>query len=300
MLALTILGSNSAIAAFGRNPTSQLLQTNEDFLLIDCGEGTQMQMSKFKVKKSKINHIFISHLHGDHYFGLVGLISSMALQNRSNDLHLYAPPPLKDIIDLQLKVADATLPFNLLFHGLGEDGVIADLPTLTVSSFKVCHRIDCWGFKFKEKTNLRSIVPSRAKAYEIPPDFYSRLQSGEDYVNAKGTIIPNDQVTVEGPHASQYAYCADTKFDKSIVECVKNSDLIYYETTYLKDRQELAESRYHSTTVDAASVAKAAKAGKLIIGHFSSKYEQLENFLTETKEIFTNTELAIEGTCFKI
>lgn len=300
MLALTILGSNSALAAYGRNPTAQILQTNEEFILIDCGEGTQMQMARYKIKKSKISHIFISHLHGDHYFGLIGLLSSMALLNRSIDLHLFGPPQLIDIIDIQLKVADSNLPFKLYFHALGEPGVIADLPTLKVSSFKVSHRISCWGFIFKEKTIARSLNPERLKSFEVPSAYFSRLQNGEDYINSKGTIVPNSELTVAGPTAKKYAYCADTKFDESIIESIKDCDLVYHETTYLKDRQDSAALRFHSTTIDAGTIAVKANVKKLIIGHFSSKYEKLDDFLTETTSIFENTELAIEGACFKI
>lgn len=300
MLALTILGSNSALAAYGRNPTAQVLQTNEEFILIDCGEGTQMQMARYKIRKSKISHILISHLHGDHYFGLIGLLSSMALLNRVNDLHLFGPPELKDIIDLQLKVADSTLPFKLYFHALGNPGVIADLQTVKISSFKVSHRINCWGFNFQEKTILRSLEPERLKSYEVPPEYFTRLQNGEDYINSKGTIIPNSELTVEGPKSRKYSYCADTKFDDSIIENIKDSDLLYYETTYLKDKQDIATLRFHSTTCDAGTIALKANVKKLIIGHFSSKYERLDEFLDETCSIFKNTELAIEGACFRI
>ncbi len=300
MLALTILGSNSALAAYGRNPTSQVLQTNEEFILIDCGEGTQTQMSKYKIRKSKISHIFISHLHGDHYFGLIGLLSSMALLNRVNDLHLFGPPELIDIINLQLKVADSILPYKLYFHPLGEPGIVADLQTVKIKSFKVSHRINCWGFIFQEKTILRSLDPERLKSYEVPSEYFSKLQNGEDYINSKGTIIPNDELTIPGPVAKKYCYCADTKFDESIVDNVKGCDLLYHETTYLKDKQENAALRFHSTTLDAGTIANKANVKKLIIGHFSSKYEKLDEFLTETCCVFENTELAIEGSCFRI
>ncbi|MEO5966830.1 MAG: ribonuclease Z [Ferruginibacter sp.] len=300
MLALTILGSNSALAAYGRNPTAQVLQSNEEFILIDCGEGTQMQMAKYKIKKSKISHIFISHLHGDHYFGLIGLLSSMALQNRVNDLHLFGPPELIDIINLQLKVADSTLPYKLYFHALGEAGIIADLQTIKINSFKVSHRINCWGFIFQEKTILRSLDPEKLNAFEVPSEYFNKLQNGEDYKNAKGTIISNDELTKPGPIAKKYCYCADTKFDESIVAHVKDCDLLYHETTYLKDKQENAVLRFHSTTVDAGTIANKANVKKLIIGHFSSKYEKLDDFLNETCCVFENTELAIEGSCFRI
>ncbi len=300
MLALTILGNNSAIPAYDRNPTAQVLQCTDESFLIDCGEGTQMQMSKYKIKRSRINHIFISHLHGDHYFGLIGLITSMSLLNRTQDLHLHAPPQLEQLIKLQLDFASTQLNFPLHFHGIDAEGLVVETNKMTVHSFKVQHRIDCWGFLFKEKKNPRKLDPERAKIYEIPSAFYDRLQQGEDYITKKGTIVPNEEVTTEAPLPKTYAYCADTVFDESIAEKVKGVDLLYHETTYLKDLQERAADRYHSTTVQAGAIAKKAGVTKLLIGHFSSKYECLDEFLTETAEVFENTELAIQGCCYII
>jgi ribonuclease Z len=300
LLVLTILGNNSAIPAFGRNPTSQILQTQDEAYLIDCGEGTQLQLSRYKIKRNKISHIFISHLHGDHYFGLIGLISSMALLGRTAELFLHAPAPLRQIIVLQLDAANNKLPFALHFCELGEESVIFDGKKITVSSFKVNHRIDCWGFLFREKKNPRKIDPERAKAYEIPSAFYDALHRGDDYVTKKGTIIPNEEVTVAASPAKSYAYCADTVYDESIVEKVQAVDLLYHEATYLKDLHLRAAERFHSTTVQAGAIAQKAGVKKLLIGHFSSKYEELDTFLEETIGVFPNTELALEGVCYKI
>lgn len=300
MLVLTILGNNSAIPAFGRNPTSQVLQTQDENFLIDCGEGTQLQLSRYKIKKSKISHIFISHMHGDHYFGLIGLISSMALMGRTADLNLYAPLYLQEIIRLQLKAADNTLPFNLHFFPLGEEGIILDSKKITVSCFKVIHRIDCWGFLFREKKNPRRIDPDRTKAYEIPASFYEALQAGLDYTTKKGTIIPNEEVTTASSAPKSYAYSADTIYDETIAKKVWGVDLLYHEATYLKDLHERAAAHFHSTTVQAATIAEKAGVKKLLIGHFSSKYETLDEFLKEATSVFPNTELALEGTCYKI
>ena len=300
MLALTILGNNSAIPAYGRNPTAQVLQTNETAYLIDCGEGTQLQMTKYKIKRSKINHIFISHLHGDHYFGLIGLLTSMGLLGRITDLHLYAPPVLEKIIQLQLDAAAAVLPYTLYFHAITAEGPIANDKKVWVECFRVQHRIDCWGFLFREKKNPRSIDPEKVKAYEIPAAYYEELQKGKDYTTKKGTIIANDTVTIAAPATKTYAYCADTIYDETICDKVKAVDLLYHETTYLKDLHERAGARFHSTTIQAAAIAKKAGVKKLLIGHFSSKYELLDEFLAETCEVFENTELAIEGSCFII
>lgn len=300
MLALTILGNNSALPAFDRNPTAQVLQTLDESFLIDCGEGTQMQMTKYKIRRSKIGHVFISHLHGDHYFGLIGLLTSMSLLSRTQELHLYAPAALETIIRLQLEVADTHLSYPLHFHALQEEGLIHDGKKIQVHCFKVLHRIACWGFLFRQKKNPRKLDAARAVTYEIPSAFYEKLQQGEDYVNKKGTIIPNEEVTTAATKPKSYAYCADTIYDEGLAEKIKEVDLLYHETTYLKDLPERAAARYHSTTIQAAAIAKKANVKKLLIGHFSSRYETLDEFLTEAVEVFENTELALEGVCYQV
>ncbi|MBC7534145.1 MAG: ribonuclease Z [Ferruginibacter sp.] len=300
MLALTILGNNSAIPAFGRNPTAQILQNDDEAFLIDCGEGTQLQMSKYKIKKGKISHVFISHLHGDHYFGLIGLLTSMSLLNRTQDLHLYAPPLLENILQLHLDAAATTLCYKVYFHALGDEGPIANTKRMNIACFKVKHRIDCWGFLFSEKKRPRSIDPERVRLYEIPASFYPQLQKGEDYTTKKGVLIANADVTNAATKHKTYAYCADTIYDETLSAKIKDVDLLYHETTYLKDQHERAAARFHCTTTQAAEIAKKGGVKKLIIGHFSSKYEVLDQFLVEAKEVFEHTELALEGACYKI
>jgi ribonuclease Z len=300
MIAVVILGNNSAIPAHGRNPTAQVLLTQEENYLIDCGEGTQMQFSRYNIKRSKINHIFISHLHGDHYFGLIGLLTSMGLLGRTLPLYLYAPAALEAIISLQLKVADTVLPYPLHFCPLASEGIILDDKKITVSCFAVQHRIECWGFLFKEKKNPRKVLGDEARRHEIPASFYSQLQKGSDYTTKEGTIIPNEAVTIATPAPKLYAYCADTIYDENLIDKVKGASLLYHETTYLKDQAERAAARYHSTTEQAATIAHKAGVKKLLIGHFSSKYEVLDDFLTEATAVFENTELALEGACYKI
>jgi ribonuclease Z len=300
LLSLTILGNNSAIPAFGRNPTSQVLQNLDECFLIDCGEGTQLQLTRYKIRRSKINHIFISHLHGDHYFGLIGLISSMGLQGRTAALYIYAPALLENILLLQLEAAKTTLPFPLHFKALEGEGSIYVGQKITVEIFKVSHRIDCWGFLFRERKNPRSLDPERVKSYEIPASFYDALQKGSDYTTKKGTIIPNEEVTIPNTAGRSYAYCADTIYDERIAEKVKQVNVLYHEATYLKDLEERAAARFHSTTTQAASIALKAGVDRLLIGHFSSKYELLDEFLSEASEVFPQTELALEGLCFKI
>ncbi len=295
MFAVTILGNNSAIPAYNRHPTAQVVQTNENSFLIDCGEGTQMQLDRYKMRRSRINDIFISHLHGDHYFGLIGLLTSMGLSGRKNELHIYAPEQLKAVIDLQLQIANAQLPFELHFHALQNECIIKDGSKIIVESFKVKHRIECWGFLFREKKNLRKIVPGEVEQHNIPTSFYDNLQKGENFVDENKRVIKNELLTVALSPPKTYAYCADTIYYEPIIDKIKNVDLLYHEATYLHALQQKAHSRFHSTAIEAAMIAAKAGVKKLLIGHFSSMYETLEDFKTEACTVFEQTELAIEG-----
>ena len=295
MIAVTILGNNSAVPSHNRHPSAQVLQTAEHIVLIDCGEGTQMQMNFYKIKKSRINHIFISHLHGDHYFGLIGLINSLALNNRLNDLHIYAPGKLKAILDIQL---DGDLPFKLCFHPLNNEEMLFEDKKLSVECFQVNHRIECWGFLFREKKNLRKINMEQVKNYKVPKAFYENLHRGEDYLNDANQWIKNEILTISVEPPKSYAYCADTAFHEPIAEKIKGVDLVYHESTYLAELEKKAADRFHSTSKQAATIAKKAGAKKLLLGHFSSMYDTLEKFKEEACGIFENTEIAEEGTCY--
>jgi len=298
MFGVTILGNNSALPAYDRHPTAQVVTLNDQLFLIDCGEGTQMQLSKYKIRRSKISHIFISHLHGDHYFGLPGLLTSFSLMSREADLHLHAPEPLKQILDLQFSSADTRFTFKVHFHPLKEEGLIVDEDKFTVECFKVMHRIECWGFIIREKKKPRKIDTNRILKYDIPLIFYERLKGGEDYITKKGERILNELVTIPNTAAESYAFCGDTIYHEAIAEKVKNTTLLYHEATFLKDQEERATTRFHTTTVQAGKIALLAKAKNLLIGHFSSKYETLQPFLEETSEVFPRTQLAIEGVTY--
>ncbi len=299
MLAVTILGNNSALPAFDRHPTAQVVTIDDNMFLVDCGEGTQMQMAKYRIRRSRINHIFISHLHGDHYFGLIGLITSMGLLGREHDMHLHAPAPLKELLDMQLKVADTVLPFTLHFHPLRE-GLIVNEDKFKVHCFKVSHRIPCWGFRFEQVKAPRRLLPEKAIAMGIPASFFDQLKRGENYTTKTGLLIKNESVTLAAPAPLSYAYSADTKYDETIIAHVKGVNLLYHETTYLKDLADRAIKRFHCTTEQAATIALKAGVGRLIIGHFSSKYEVLHEFENEAREVFANTELALEGVTYKV
>jgi ribonuclease Z len=299
MLAVTILGNNSALPAYDRHPTSQLVTLDDQLFLVDCGEGTQVQLSKYRIRWGRINHIFISHLHGDHYFGLPGFISSMGLLHRENELHLFAPAPLKEILDLQLKAAATVLPYALHFHPLEEEGVLVKTDRFKVSCFATKHRIPCWGFRFDQVKAPRRVNPEKAIQHNVPSSFYDRLKLGEDYETKTGELIRNELVTDPAPKPQSYAYSADTIYDEELIEKVQGVDMLYHETTYLKDLNDRAASRFHSTTTQAACIAKKANVGRLLIGHFSSKYDKLDVFRDEACEVFPNTDLALEGVTYK-
>jgi ribonuclease Z len=298
MLSVTILGNNSAVPAYDRHPTCQVVSNNYYTFLVDCGEGAQIQMMKYKIRRSRISHIFISHLHGDHFFGLAGLITSFGLLGRTQDLHVFAPGPLREIIEMQLQAGDAVLPYPLFFHKINNAGVLLNDDKMKVECFKTTHRIECYGFKFTEKKKPRRLHEQKAREYGIPAAFYNRLCEGEDYTSQQGAIIKNEWVTEPAPPGKVYAYCGDTKYDEKLVKYIKQADLIYHETTYLDNQREKAESRFHSTSKQAAALALKAAAGKLLIGHFSSRYETLDEFETEAREVFPNSHIAVEGVCY--
>ena len=300
MFAVTILGNNSAVPAFDRHPTSQVVTFNGQNFLIDCGEGTQIQMINYKIRRSKISHIFISHLHGDHYFGLVGLINTFGLLNHKQELHVYGPNPLQTIIELQLKVADTKLCYDLHFHTISKEGILVNNENMEIACFRTNHRIECYGFVFREKKQPRKINIAKATEYNVPFTVFEKLKDGYDYTSPSGQIIKNELLTDTALPSRTYAFCADTKYDEAVLKHIKNADLVYHETTYLDLLRDRAVERYHSTSKQAALIAKKANVKKLLIGHFSSKYDTLEEFEKEAREVFLNTELALEGVTYKV
>jgi ribonuclease Z len=300
-LKVTILGNNSALPAFGRHPTAQGVSVYGELLLIDCGEGTQVQMQRFGLRWRSMHHIFISHLHGDHYFGLPGLINSMSLLGRVAPLHLYAPAELKPILNSIMEVADTVLSYPFYFHPLPEGtSLLVDDPSFSVTCFPVNHRIQCHGFLVERKTRGRKLLPDKCSEYGIPSGFYERLKQGEDYVGEDGKVISNEWVTEDGPSVKKYAYCADTLFTDSFLPVIQGADTIYHECTYLEKDADKAAKRYHSTAAQAARLAKLANAKQLLLGHFSSKYKDLEPFRDEAVDIFPNTLVSIEGTAYEV
>lgn len=298
-MTVTILGNNSALPAFGRYPTAQVVTVHEYLCLLDCGEGAQMRMQQFGVRSDRINHIFISHMHGDHYLGLVGFISSLSLKGRARDLFIFCPKELKKIIDLQLPW---DLGFKLVYHFLeeGRSEVLVDTDKMCISCFPVYHSVPTHGFLFEEKKRKRRLLPEKLREFEIPKYFYKQLSDGMDYERQDGTIIRNEWVSEAGPTAKRYAYTADTRYAPEIIPFIQEVDMLYHETTYLHDLVYKAEQRSHSTALQAATIAKEAQVKQLLIGHFSSKYKYLEPFLDEVKAVYPSVRLALEGETFDV
>lgn len=291
---VTILGFNSATPKANANPTAQLINVNERYLLIDCGEGTQVQLRRAKAKFSRINHVFISHLHGDHVFGLIGFISTMQLMGKETDLNIFGPKGIKDFIENQLKHTRAHSSFQLIFHELDhkDSRLIFEDKKVEVYNLPLDHRIYCNGYLVKEKPKLKGLNIEAIKQYaEIETCDYNNLKQGKDFVKANGDIIPNKELTFPAPQPLSYAFCSDTRYKESLIDLIKNVDVMYHEATFLDELKEMAYKTGHSTAKEAALIAHKAHAGKLIIGHFSNRYKDYQALLNEAKATFPNTYL---------
>ncbi|HEX6226387.1 MAG TPA: ribonuclease Z, partial [Chryseolinea sp.] len=299
---ITILGSSGALPAYGRHPASQLVEIQNRSFLVDCGEGAQMQLMRLQVNFHRINHIFISHLHGDHYLGLMGLIFTMHLQRRVNDLHLYSHRGLDEIITTHLRYSRSSPGFKIIFHLLekGVKEVIFEDEALTVETIPLAHKIRCSGFLFKEKTKPRRIDKTRLPQ-GLPLQQVAGLKNGNDVRDETGAILyTNESLTFEPRKSRSYAYCSDTVFDEGLVDQIRSIDLLYHEATFMTDEESKAKDTKHSTAKQAAMIAKLAAVNRLLLGHFSARYKDLTPILDEAKSIFVNTELAIEGEEFII
>jgi ribonuclease Z len=299
---VTILGSSSALPTSGRYPSAHVLTAHERLFLVDCGEGTQMQLRKTRIGFAKINHIFISHIHGDHVFGLYGLLSTFSLMGRKNPIHLYAPEKYESILRSHLLDFDINLSFEIIFVPLsGKDPVkILDDKYLTVTSFPLQHRIPAYGFIFREKITDRNIIKEFIDKYQIPHVRIPAIKKGEDFITGDGTVIKNEEITLPPPPPLSYAYCSDTKYFKRLASFVKEVNMLYHEATFDKSKEELALMTGHSTTLDAAKTALNAKVQTLIIGHFSARYKNIELLVDEARTIFPETYPAIDGQTFEV
>ena len=297
---LTILGCNSGVPSDNSQTTSQILEIGNSLFLIDCGEGTQNKIRKQKIKFSRIKQIFISHLHGDHFFGLIGLISTFRLLGRVINLDIFGPKGIKEIITLQLKYSQSWTNYQITFHELSssKSELIFENDFVKVSTIPLNHRIYTNGFLFKEKKGLRKIDIEKVNKYDISTSDYENLKRGKDLLLNDGTTIKNKLVTLPPSEPKSYAFCSDTCYDDGLVEILSDIDVLYHESTFLETHQELAKLTKHSTASDAAKIAKKSNAKNLILGHFSARYKNKSDFLDEAKVYFNNVELAEDGKIF--
>ena len=299
---ITILGCGAATPTTKHNPTAQVVNVHDKLFLIDCGEGTQIQLRKFKIKFQRINHIFISHLHGDHYLGLVGLISSFHLLGRKSELHVYGPADLKTLIDINLKLSDTYLNFPIEFHPTHpkEQQLLFEDNTLTVESLPLKHRIECTGFLFREKPFPLRLRKEKIREYKLQPSQIIKLKKGEDAPLENGSVVTAEEACWPQIKSRAYAYCSDTAYKEDLIDRVKEVDLLYHESTFFDSEIERAKVTFHSTAKQAAEVAKKAQAIQLLLGHYSSRYKEEESFKLEAQEIFSNVLLADEGLKFQV
>ena len=299
---LLILGSSAATPTANRNPTAQLLNIAERFFLIDCGEGTQMQLRKYKARFQNINHIFVSHLHGDHFLGLPGFIASMHLLGRKNELTIYGPKELEEIINLIHKFSETQLSYSLKFIHTDNTSkqLLLEDEKVEVYSFPLKHRIKTTGFLFCEKPLPRNIDKYRLGKMDVSFAEIHKLKQGYDAIDNAGNTIKNEQLTTDSYKARSYAFCSDTKYFEALADDIKDVDLLYHEATFLEDKKDRAKQTFHSTAQQAAQLAVLANTKQLLLGHFSARYGNLELFLEEARPIFENTHLAIEGKIFTL
>jgi ribonuclease Z len=299
-LKLSILGCYSATPRIIAHTTSQVLETRGHLFLIDCGEGTQVELRRHKIKFNQIKHVFISHLHGDHYFGLIGLISTFRLLTRETDLHIYGPKGLKEIITLQLKLSNSWTNFKLIFHELSskESELVFEDDKVSVHTIPLDHRVYTNGFIFKEKPFERKLDIEKAKALNIDKAYFRKLKQGADVVNEDDEVIKNSAVTLDGKQPKSYAFCSDTAYKEDIVPLIKDVDVLYHESTFLEDHEHLCAKTKHSTAKQAAMIALKANAKLLILGHYSTRYGGLEGFKSEAETVFSDVLLAEDGKTF--
>lgn len=297
---VTILGSSSATPVFNRNPSAQLLNCNEKYYLIDCGEGTQHQLIRFNIKAARIDYIFITHLHGDHYLGLVGLLSSLHLNGRTKPMQIFGPAALLEILEIQFKYSDTTLRYPIEFFAIDPTAStqIFENSDLSVRTIILNHRIPCTGFVFEQKKRQRKLI--KEKTDDVPMAYYTALKKGIDVTLPNGDVLRSEDYTTPAEAPRAYAYCSDTLFDERYFPTIMNCDTLYHEATFLHELLDRAKETHHTTALQAAEIANIIHAKKLLIGHFSSRYKTLQMLLEEAQSVFENTELAIEGRTFQL
>jgi len=294
---LTILGCGSATPTLDRNPSAQFLSLPGADVLIDCGEGTQLQLLKLKIKTTRIKSVFISHLHGDHYLGLQGLLSTMHLLGRKNSLTVFGPPELEELVRIQLRVSQTTLKYPLDFKVTNPDKMelIQEIGGFTIFSFPLKHRIPCTGFLFKQNPLSRHLIPEQIEFHQVPVSVFKSLQAGNDFVKPDGSVISNRQLTRDAHKTISYAYCSDTAPFPELIPHIEGVDWLYHEATFLNDLKDRAQDTFHSTALDAGNVARQACVKNLIIGHYSSRYKEIQPLEFEASSVFANVSSAYDG-----
>ena len=299
---LTFLGSGSALPTRDHFPTAQLLDLREKQFLIDCGEGTQIRLRQMGLKLNRLGHVFISHLHGDHCFGLIGFISSLGMLNRTADLYVHGPVGIRELFEPQLAFFCADSPFKVVFEEFDSrrHAVIYDDRSLSVSTLPLRHRVPCAGFLFREKPGNRHLLREWIDYYHIPVAQLHLIRQGADFVNAEGELIPNDRITAPPNPVVSYAYCSDTAYHEALIPLLQDVDVLYHEATFAESEVKRARQTLHSTAREAATIARKAGVGKLLIGHYSARYHNKELLLNEAREVFENTELTSDMQTFAI
>jgi ribonuclease Z len=299
---LTVLGSGSATPSLIRNPSAQLLNAAGRYFLIDCGEGTQIQLRRNNIKLQRIECILVSHLHGDHYFGLLGLLQTMHLLGRKKKITLVCPPELKEIIDIQNKHSQTALTFPLeyIFTDPSREAKVYENEKLEIHSFPLSHRINCTGFLFREKLGMKRIIKERLQQHKISIANIHRLRLGFDVEDENGNKVLNSDLTKPAPPVRSYAYCSDTIYHEPIIESIRDVNLLYHEATFLEAETDRAKKTFHTTAIQAATIAARAGVKELLLGHFSARYSGTADFLKEARPVFENTLVAEEGRTYKI
>lgn len=292
-----ILGCGSALPTLKHNPSSQIVEIRGKCFLIDCGEGTQTQLRRSKIKFTRISAVFISHVHGDHCFGLIGMISTFGMLGRTAPLHIYAPDGFSNIMKMQIDFFCKDLEYEVVFHDVDTNAknIIYEDRSLTVETVPLSHRVPCCGFIFREKQTLPHILRDMADYYKVPVSQFNNIKNGADWVDEEGNVIPYTRLTKPSELARSYAYCSDTRYLPMLHECLKDVCVLYHESTYSKEDEDMAKMYFHSTAAQAAQVASDANVGKLVLGHYSARYEDENRLLEEAKNIFPNTVLSDEG-----
>ncbi len=299
---LNILGCGSALPTTRHFATSQVVNVRDKLYMIDCGEAAQMQFRKSHLKFSRLNHIFISHLHGDHYFGIMGLVSTMGLLGRTADIHIYSPQGLQELLQAQLDSFYNKLVFKVIFHVIDpkQSVVIFEDRSITVTSIPLKHRVPCCGFLFSEKPRPNHIIREMVDFYKVPVSELNRIKNGADFTTLEGVVVPNERLTIPATPPRKYAYCSDTMYNENVIPIIKDIDLLFHEATFAQTEEKRSKETMHSTAKEAATIALKANVKRLMIGHFSARYENEAVLWEEAMSVYPNTVLAKENLCVPV